>query len=155
MINRYEFEWKRTYQIERKATNIVGFVGIIFSLVSISGIFILEQTLSGNVFINSIFYYLLSLIALILTIIFGLMALYLKSRSVVPDPNIFREDIIYSGIETSEILSHLSNDLVDATNANNQVNDKNVNLLIVSYATFILGIIFTGQFLLSLLLNVV
>ncbi|MDA0525444.1 hypothetical protein [Methanococcoides alaskense] len=155
MVNRYKSEFERTYQIERKATNIVGFVGIIFSLVSIAGIFLLEQTFLGNVFIDSILYYLLSLIALILSIIFGLMVLYVKMRAIVPNPNIFKEYFIDKNIGTSDILRKISNDLVVAVNNNKKANDRNINLLIFSYITFIVGIILTGLFILSLLMNAI
>lgn len=151
IVERYKAEWERTYQIESKATNIVGFVGIIFGLVSISGTYLINQTKEGNVLVVSIVLYSFTLVLLIVTIIFGLKTLYVRTRTVVPNPRDVQNDYIENVENMDGIIEKLQDSFVNATEKNYKINSNNADFLIYSFISFALGIFMALLFIFSIL----
>lgn len=151
IVERYKAEWERTYQIESKATNIVGFVGIIFGLVSISGTYLINQTKEGNVLVVSIVLYSFTLVLLIATIIFGLKTLYVRTRNHVPNPRDLQKDYFENIKSSDKIIIGLQESFVNATEYNSITNDNNANFLRYAFLSFVLGIFMTLLFIFSII----
>lgn len=85
VFKRFQFERDRTKHLDDKASNIIGFVGIITGLVSGLGGFLLKPPINATKTIATILFFV-TLVCLILSFIFGLRAYHIKEFTVVPDP---------------------------------------------------------------------
>lgn len=84
VFHAYQMEWQRTHDIENKATSIVGFVGVIFSLTigSLSTFIVCaDELVREKIFSSFIFSLILVLILalMILSIFYGIKALNVKN----------------------------------------------------------------------------
>lgn len=79
----HQIEWQRTRDIESKATGIVGFVGVVFSLTiaSLATIISASDDLTREKILSDInlYTYILILVLMILSIAFGILALTVKN----------------------------------------------------------------------------
>jgi hypothetical protein len=145
LISIYETEWQRTHDIEHKASSIIGFVGIIFTLTiaSLSTILVeADEITRDKIFYSSIYspiaiFLLLSFMAL--SIIFGILAINVKKWHV-PFADKF---LTYcKKIKTGdELLEAICNDYVGYTIANKATNDKTVKYLRLSLNLFAVSIV--------------
>jgi hypothetical protein len=155
IYERYQLEWQRTNQIENKATNIVGFVGIIFGLLSSTGIYLLEQkATNGVLYLDCFWFYLFSLIFFITTIFFSLSVLYLKKWKRIPETKFLIENYVKKGVESKIMLEDIYIEFSNGVIENSMKNDVKVDYLRYSFISFGMGILLTAFFILSLLIKI-
>jgi hypothetical protein len=155
IYERYQSEWQRTNQIESKATNIVGFVGIIFGLLSSTGIYLLEKrAINGVLYLDSLWFYLFSLIFFIITIFLSISALYLKKWARTPETKYLLENYVEKGVEIETTLENLYWEFSKGVFENSAKNDVKATYLRYSFISFGMGILLTAFFILSLLIKI-
>ncbi|AKB44847.1 hypothetical protein [Methanosarcina vacuolata] len=171
IFERYQREFQRTLNIENKASNVVGFVGVIFGLDSISGLYVFEQIKTGDLSFGSILFYVLSLVFLIISILLAVKVLYVKERYIVPELTYFMENYVKTGKSKEMILYKLSELFVyavdggckfegnantnirDKFEGNASINDRNANLLRYSFSFFLSGVVTSLIFMFSVLIG--
>lgn len=148
VVEMYQTEWQRTHDIENKATGIVGFVGIIFSLTIGSLATIIasaDEATKEKIFSSSIFSPILLLILslMILSIFCGIMALnvkewwfliadkFLKYCNKTQEKNELTKEILYSTISEKVSQGIISN---------STTNKKIASYLKWSYILFLMSI---------------
>lgn len=155
VYERYQSEWQRTNQIENKATNIVGFVGIIFGLLSNTGVYLLQQRASaGSLYIYSLWFFVFSLIFFIITMFLSLSALYVTKWRRIPETKYLIENYAEKGVEIEETLKDLYLEYSDGVGKNVKKNDVKAKCLRYSFISFGMGILLTAFFVLSLLMKI-
>lgn len=156
VINAYQIEWQRTHDIENKATGIVGFVGIIFSLTvaTLSSLLISENdSIRGKIFSESIFSGLAIFIILtlmVLSIFLGIKALSVK-KWWFPFADKFIEYCNNNKVTKNTILEKLTNDIAKGTKINSGKNDKIANYLEWSYKLFLVSTIILAFYIICLI----
>lgn len=147
VLTKYDSEWERTHDIENKATNLVGFVGIIFAIEVI-----------GFSELNNISHFEIALVGssltfLFLTIVFCLLALEVKSWDAGLKLKPFMEN--YAGDASKdqvEILKKLSIRYAESALTNSRVNNQISNNLRWAYYTFAASVTFTIIYLIYTLI---
>jgi hypothetical protein len=156
VVNAYQTEWQRTHDIENKATGIVGFVGIIFSLTVATLSTLLasdNDSIRGKIFSGSIFSYLTIFIILalmILSIYFGIKALNVK-QWWFPFADKFIDYCNNNRITKNIILGKITNDVAKGTKINSDKNDKIADYLEWSYKLFLLSTIILALYIMCLI----
>jgi hypothetical protein len=145
LFNAYESEWQRTHDIEHKASSIIGFVGIIFTLTiaSLSTILVgADEITRDKVFYSSIYSPIgifLILLLMALSIYCGIRATYVKSWEV-PLANKFLEYCKEETKTEKQLLEAILDDYVDNTTDNSKTNDKMAEYLKVSFILFLVSL---------------
>lgn len=156
IINAYQIEWQRTHDIENKATGIVGFVGIIFSLTvaTLSSLLVSENdSIRGKIFSESIFSYLIIFIILtlmILSIFLGIKALNVKEWWF-PFADKFVEYCEKNKMTKNGVLEKLTNDVAKGTKINSDKNDETASYLGWSYRLFLASTIILAIYIMYLI----
>jgi hypothetical protein len=136
---RYDFELQGIKDLDSKAGNLIGYVGIVTSLILGLGTF----GLLGN--ITRIDYFILyfgGVIAFSLSIISSLLATKIRMFEFRPLPAQARDYIIDPGKDRyDELLRTSIAQMTDAFNTNNGINTTKANRIKWSYIFFITGII--------------
>ncbi|VVB63482.1 Uncharacterised protein [uncultured archaeon] len=93
---RFSSEFSRINNLDQKANNTIGFVGIILSFVSaIIGSFLIKDvSRSSNFFALYCFLFLLGIVLLVLSILCALMASWVKDYEIFPEFNGKPEDFL-------------------------------------------------------------
>ena len=142
-FNAYNSEWQRFRDIDNKASNIVGFVGVIFGLMLVVATSSLKNTITCLEFI----WFFCSTIFFLLTFVFSLYALYLRELEVLPGLNGIMPHYVEKYIDREYILSRLTRKLANAIKHNhNKINDK-TKYLEYSFLTFGTAITFIVFFI--------
>lgn len=131
MLSKYNLEWERTRDIESKATNLIGFVGVIFAIeaIAFSGL--------DNISCIEIILLGLSLLSLFITILFCLYVLNIKSWECGVKYKTFMEDYAANAnINRFEMLKTLSLHYADSGLKNSKTNDKNSKYLRYAFYSF-------------------
>lgn len=156
VINAYEIEWQRTHDIENKATGIVGFVGIIFSL-TVATLSSLLTSEDGNIRIKifsdfAISYLIIFIILtlMIFSIILGIKALNVKKWWFLLSDK-FVEYCNRSKVTKEVILEKIIDEMTKGTKANSNKNDKIANYLKWSYTLFIASAILLALYIMYLI----
>lgn len=148
VLEMYQMEWQRTHDIENKATGIVGFVGIIFSLTIGSLATIIasdDKIIREQIFSSPIFSPILILILflMILSIIYGIMALNVKEWWFLIAEKFLnyckkaqKEKELTKEIVYSTISEKVANGII----LNSATNKKIANYLKWSYILFLISI---------------
>lgn len=142
----YSSEWQRTHDIENKASNTIGFVGVIFSLtvVTLSTILVsIDEVMRTKIFFSSILSPIaifLILVLMILSIYFGILALSIKDWSF-PIADKFLDICKTSSISDNELLEAVFENYKDNIFENSQLNDEIAIYLRRSHRLFVLSLI--------------
>lgn len=129
---RLESEYQRTKHLESKATTIAGFVGIIFSLFSPTGITHLEKVKDCNWFLLIILFYIFGLLFLIGTLYCSLLSVYIKVWRTAPNVDHFMDQYVKNGKDRSNILSKLSVEMCHSIKVSENNNESKVQYLKLS-----------------------
>ncbi len=152
VVNAYQIEWQRTHDIENKATGIVGFVGIIFSLTvaTISSLIIsTNENTKAKIFSESVFPYLIIFIILVLmisSIFLGIKALNVKKWWFLFADK-FLEYCNNNEVTKKIVLEKITDDVAEGAKINSEQNDKIANYLKCSYTLFLISIIILASYL--------
>ncbi len=117
VIKRFQFESERTKHLDDKASNIIGFVGIMTGVVSGLGAYVLKTT---NFIATTLFF--VALMLLIFSFILGLAAYRTMKFTLVPDAYFLIG--FYEKKEKERILRDLGDNYAIATEKNMMLNDK-------------------------------
>ncbi len=154
LINdRFRLEWQRTNDLDGKASNIVGFVGIIITLQAGLGIFLLKEIPKTFefYFIFSVLF-LSSIIFLICSILCGLKACYIKKWGVVPDPEHLIEKYAKEDRNRIDILRIVSQEISDTVKKNETANEDKATFIRYGFMFLVLGIAMVIMFMCGILL---
>ncbi|ETA67852.1 hypothetical protein MettiDRAFT_1288 [Methanolobus tindarius DSM 2278] len=138
--NMFDFHWDNTRDIERKATSLIGFVGIIFTIGTV--IFSNVEQISH----------------------FGIISLglgfFLLFVTIVASATVLKVRLWHSGYDikefmvksnqsmiTEEILDYLIKEYIESCNENNKMNYHISKYLKISYYTFIFGMLSFGIYI--------
>jgi len=151
VVRRFEFESDRIKDLDSKASNIVGFVGIITGLASSLGGILLKPYVVTSPIVAymreiAIGLYFSMLLCFLLSLGFGLRAYQIKKYTVVPNPYYLIG--AYENAKTKmEIIRNLYDNYAVAIEDNIIQNDKKVaNIKKAMYALF-LGIVLLPVFI--------
>ena len=147
VVRRYEQELERTDDLDSKASNIIGFIGVLAGIVSGFGAFTLKfPTNTAEIIVLSLF--IASLVFLFSSFIIGLKAYFPKRFTVIPDPYFLIGK--YENTKQEQIIRNLSDNYAVAVEDNMMANDgKCTNIKhsvwflfisIVLFALFALGL---------------
>lgn len=158
IADRFRLEWQRINILDGKASSIIGFVGIILSLEAGLGGFLLKEMRTSECYALLCSLFLLSIILLMCSILSGLKAYYVKTWTVVPEPEPLIED--YTKEDTEEgikkervrLLMDVSKEIATSIEENKKVNDEKVMFIKGGYIFLVLGISMTIIFIYALLL---
>lgn len=141
----YNFEWQRTRDIENKATNVVGFTGVIFSLTIASLVSIISSDNKGmkeQIFSLRYSHFLIFMILALMTssIICGIMVVTVKHWwTLIVDKYLER---CSDGKKTQrEVQKFTIRTYKKCANMNSKNNEKIANLLRMSHYLFLSSII--------------
>jgi len=123
VVKRFDIESDRSEHLDDKASNIIGFVGIITGLVSALGGLLLKipQTLTMAI---AAFLFVLGLILLFASFFLGLAAYRIRAFTVVPDAYFLIG--AYEKTNKEGILRDLNDNYAVAIEDNTLLNDKKV-----------------------------
>lgn len=145
LFNAYENEWQRTRDIEQKASSLIGFVGIIFTLTiaSLLTIFVdADESTKDNILFSSAYSEIgifLILLLMFLSILFGIRTIYLDSWGVLDAGKLLN----YCREETqteNEFLEMTFDVYASNTADNNKTNNKLAKYLRISFIFFVVSL---------------
>jgi hypothetical protein len=148
----YNSEKTRNNNIDEKASKIIVFVGILISLQSAFGSILLKDVNTPFYYIY-VFFFLLGLIFLIISIICGIHAYRIQKWKDVPKTSA----IINYGIEDrdiSSVLKIIAKERSKAVEENAEKMKNKTNSIKLGFTFFLLGIITTFIFILVLLFTI-
>lgn len=128
---RFEFEMDRAKDLDSKAYYLIGFVGIISTLITGFGSNYLTLPIIEELSLNLLFLlspiisFVVVLIFFFSAFIFGLQALQIKEYTIVP--NAFNLIGAYANAEKQRILQDLTDDYAIAIDDNMEVSNKKAN----------------------------
>jgi hypothetical protein len=129
IVDRFELEWKRTNDIDSKASSVTGFAGLLATLTAgISGL--LPQA-------HYNFLFLIPLGIFILSAFFGLLALWLRNYGGIR-PDVFLKE--YTNKEETEVLRRYVATISMLTMYNYEYNADKTKWLNIAFSLLILGI---------------
>lgn len=146
ILDMYQIEWQRTHDIENKATGIVGFVGVIFSL-TIASLFTIissvdevtkEKMFSSSLFLPLLIFFILAFMTL--SIFCGIMALNVKIWwFLIADK--FLNYCAKNKPTKEEIYTKIADQVTEGIIFNRNNNEKIANYLKCSYILFLSSIV--------------
>lgn len=151
--NRYCLEWKRISDLDGKASNVIGFIGIILSLYAGLGSFLLDKIRTNEFYIYFFVIFLVGIILLMCSILYGLKTYNIKEWTVVPNPDYLIEH--YAKKEDINRLVILENVTVEFSKAvihNKEINDRKAKFITHGFIFLGLGITMVILFVSCLLL---
>ena len=146
--HRYDFENTRTDALDSKASNLVGWVGLIISIMSAwTGITLerdesLSLSFHENVLLVAMFVFLVG------SLFFSLVAFRLSNYSVVPEPRPFMNT--YKTKTHSWTLRKFTATMVDAIENNLKKNNQKASFIVIAWALFLVGMSSTATFIIKL-----
>lgn len=145
VVKRFQFESERTKHLDDKASNMIGFVGIIIGLVSALGGLLLGVPQTPIKICATVLFFCV-LILLVLSFIFGLAAYHVKKFTAVPDAYFLIG--AYEKEDKERILRDLNDNYAVAIEENMKLNNQKVEYIKrVTYALFF-GILLIPWFVL-------
>lgn len=152
ICNRYNLEWDRTKVLDSKSSGIISFVGIILALQGGIGATLINNSPKTGILIfilNEIF--ILSVICLSISIIYGLKAYYIQTFIFFPKPNRLIESRINNKGELI-IFRDLEVTLAHSIDENTQVNDKKAKTIIYGFNFLVAGLLLNLIFIIGLII---
>jgi len=143
IVERFKLEWKRTNDLDSKANNVTGFAGLLATLNGgiVAGITeIIPQMPYKHLFV-------IPLIIFVLSAVFGLLAYWLESFSVINPEAMIQE---YSDGTETEVLRTYVATTSFLTMFNLQRNNWKMRLL---YVAFVLLVVAIGLFFVFTIVN--
>jgi hypothetical protein len=151
--DRFRLEWQRTNDLDRKASSIIGFVGIIVSLQAGLGGFLLKEVpRTYEFYVPLCTLFLSDIILLMCSIICGLGASNIRFFRAVPETRHLIEEYGKKDRSTIIILRTYSQEFSKAVIINEAKNNNKAKFIKVGLVFLILGIFFVFLFV-SVLLN--
>jgi hypothetical protein len=153
IAERFRLEWQRINDLDGKATNIIGFVGIIVSLhVGLGGFLLKEIPKTNEYYFYLYVLFLLGIIFLMCSILYALKAYYMKTWIAIPDTEILIEKYAKKDRSKIDIVRIVSQEISDAVKENKIKNDDKSVSIKDSFRFLVFGIgmniIFVWGFLL-------
>jgi hypothetical protein len=129
IVDRYDQEWKRTNDIDSKASSVTGFAGLLATLTaSISGL--VPQA-------HYSFLFLIPLAIFILSAVFGLLALWLRDFGAI-QPDVFIDE--YANKTETEVLRRYGGTTSMLTMYNFEYNKDKTKWLNRAFSLLVFGI---------------
>lgn len=143
IVDRFKQEWKRTDDLDSKASSVIGFAGVLATLNGgiVAGITeIIPQMQYKHLFV-------IPLIIFVLSAVFGLLAYWLTSFSAIDPEAMIRE---YADRTETEVLRTFVATTSILTMDNFQRNQRKVKFL---YVAFVLLVVAIGLFFVFTIVN--
>lgn len=148
LLDNHYFMIESSRDLDNKAINILGFVGIILGLV----LLIVTSGIKKSMTNWETYLFILSLLSLAITLLFCINSLWLRDRSIGFNSKNFMTEYVEK-FETREyILGRLSRQLAKSNDINCSVANKKSRSLRYSFLTFFTAIVFTFIFIVYYLL---
>lgn len=153
IVDRFRLEWQRIDNLDRKASGIIGFVGIILSLQAGLGGFLLKEVpRTYEFYVPLCTLFLSGIILLMCSILCGLGAYNIKLFKVVPETGHLIEEYAKKDRSRINILRIYSQEFSKAVIENEAKNNKKAEFIKIGFLFLILGIFFVILFVSVLLL---
>jgi hypothetical protein len=130
VMNRYNQEWKRTNNLDSKASNVTGFAGLLATLTA-GATELFPQT-------NYSLLFLIPLGFLILSAVLGLLAYWIKNYSAIAPDSFINK---YHNKTETQILRAYTASISKNTVVNNEINDKKVKIIKTAFAFLVFSIV--------------
>ncbi len=145
---RYDFEFERARDLDNKAGNLVGWIGLIISIILAGGGILFTRTNEGKVQLSQADIQLLSaaLLLLVFALLFGLIAFRVMRFDVVPEP----QPLMRYGTRTQRAtLRAVTAEMARAIVKNSNTNIIKAHLVTVTWGLFFTGIALTVIFIIT------
>lgn len=154
VTEKYKFEWQRFSQIESKATTTLGFLGVIFSLETTTGLYILKNVHDGYNynFLEAVFFSF-SLIFLFMSLIFALSSFWMREWAAVPNIKHFMSKYVNAAKNSTYMIKNLYIIYEDSIDCNYNNNEEKIKNLKYSLRFFAAGIVLLFLFLITHLIT--
>jgi hypothetical protein len=150
VVKRYDRELERTANLDGKANNIIGFVGILTGIISGFGAFTLKAPTNYAEY-ATVAFFIMSLLFLFSSFLIGLKSYFPKKFTIVPDPFFLIGK--YEHTNEEQTIRDLSDNYAVAIDENMTINNcKSTNVKravwclfvsIVLFSLFALGLAFS------------
>jgi hypothetical protein len=145
IVNRFGQEWKRTNDLDSKASNVMGFAGLLATLSG--GITAGITEILPEMHYKSLF--MIPLVIFVLSAVFGLSAYWLTSFSAIDPEAMIRE---YADKPETVVLRAFVATISILTMDNFKRNQRKVRLLYVAFVFLVLAIVlFFGIIILNMI----
>jgi hypothetical protein len=137
---RYDLEHARGENLDSKAGSLVGWIGLIISILFASGGVLFARTgESINITLNEIYLLMFTLALLLVSLLFSLVAYRIVKYYVVPEPSTkFIEN--YQNSPHKETVIDVTNAMAEAIELSKKKNNLRENLITVSWSLFLAGL---------------
>lgn len=153
---RYEFEHDRSSQLDSKASALVGWIGLIITVIlAVGNVLFSSPDLLRQINLSTYGIVLLgaSVFSLIAALMVGLVAFRLIDYKVVPEPLHLIQR--YGGQDRTKTLRIYTQMMAKVTVYNIEQNEKKVNYITATWALFIAGMLLSSVFILIQLVQLV
>lgn len=141
VYEQFRIEWQLTGDLDQKASNIIGFVGIMVSLLLGLGTpRLMESVTSNNIYFNSNIFFVLGIFSLLCSIFCSLIAYYTREWDIGLDTEYFIKEYGEKGIDSINILKNLSKKINKSLIDVKDKNDNKVKFINYSFIFLIIGI---------------
>jgi hypothetical protein len=147
IVRRFQYENERTKHLDDKASNVMGFVGIITGLVSSLGALTL-QALTNLIATVLLF---LAIAALIFSFLFSLQGYRIKEFTVVPNPYFLIGE--YEGKDKDQVIRDLDANYAVAIEDNMKLNDRKATWIKRAMYTLLVSVFLIALFACFVLIN--
>lgn len=137
---RYEFENERFLGMENKASSLIGWSGLFLSILIAGGsTLFLNTTDTLKISENESYLLAATLIMLVISMGMSLFAYRIGTYNVVPNPKVLIED--YGTEPKKDTLSTVATEMAKAIERNSSIIDSKANLISISWALLLAGMI--------------
>lgn len=143
IINRNNAEFKRSNNLDTKASNLIGFVGIIIGLIGTTISFIFDKIYNNP---KILMYYgsfrvilLLGVILLTLSILCSLIAYFVKQYEIVPETKHLIENYAKENKDFLTVLRVVGQEMSNVIITNTEIDDDKANWIKYSQIAFGFG----------------
>ena len=136
---RNEFEHQRSLNLDNKAGNLIGWIGLIISILSASnGILFDQDDEVLKITTNEVYLLIIILVFLICSLFFSLVAFRIREYIVVPEP---ARSLIeyYKDKSHRTTLKEFTATMSTAIENNKKQNDKKADLITIAWILFLTG----------------
>jgi hypothetical protein len=144
--SRYQFEHDRSAHIDTKVTTMVGWIGLIITLILAAGSVLFNPTDFLKILDVSVLYILGASVASLIAALFtGLAAYRMVDFKIVPEPQRLIEK--YGDASRTRTLRIYTQMMADAIDYNVRQNRKKIELATATWILFIAGMILSSAFI--------
>lgn len=146
---RYDFEFERANDLDNKASNLVGWTGLIISIILAGGGLLFTRAGEGKYQLSQTDIQLLTvaLVLLVVSLGVGLIAFRVIHFDVVPVPRPFTRT--YANRTHRETLRRLTATMIVAVENNEIRNNRKAQLVTFTWILFLVGIAFAVTFIMA------